>query len=211
MGKPGLRSGRNLFLRLGGRLPRPGWRLRLRGPGRWSIGLRDRGRGAGAKHDIKHAAPYLVALGGRRRWWWCAWLGHGASLVWYPSIAWSLSAARNRRLAEQHAAPASRRCCRPLAASTQEGGPAKVTRDNEPILASYAAASDPHGNLPPLYQNLTLPKGGNFHKRNVYTIRISSYLKRIAYAVERPRLLAVHWRAAAHFLYSKKSSSTFLM
>ena len=132
MGKPGLRSGRNLFLRLGGRLPRPGWRLRLRGPGRWSIGLRDRGRGVGAKHDIKHAAPYLVALGGRRRWWWwCAWLGHGASLVWYPSIAWSLSAARNRRLAEQHAAPASRRCCRPLAASTQEGGPAKVTRDNE--------------------------------------------------------------------------------
>ena len=148
MGKPGLRSGRNLFLRLGGRLPRPGWRLRLRGPGRWSIGLRDRGRGAGAKHHIKHAAPYLVALGGRRRWWWCAWLGHGASLVWYPSIAWSLSAARNRRLAEQHAALlASRRCCRPLAASTQEGGPAKVTRDNESLIAPYAGASHSPGKL----------------------------------------------------------------
>ena len=148
MGKPGLRSGRNLFLRLGGRLPRPGWRLRLRGPGRWSIGLRDRGRGAGAKHDIKHAAPYLVALGGRRRWWWCAWLGHGASLVWYPSIAWSLSAARNCRLAEQHAAPASRRCCRPLAASTQEGGPAKVTRDNDSLIAPYATASHLPGEPP---------------------------------------------------------------
>ena len=149
MGKPGLRSGRNLFLRLGGRLPRPGWRLRLRGPGRWSIGLRDRGRGAGAKHDIKHAAPYLVALGGRRRWWWCAWLGHGASLVWYPSIAWSLSAARNRRLAEQHAALlASRRCCRPLAASTQEGGPAKLTRDNESLIAPYPFSPHSTGWLP---------------------------------------------------------------
>ncbi len=147
MGKPGLRSGRNLFLRLGGRLPRPGWRLRLRGPGRF----RDRGRGAGAKHDIKHAAPYLVALGGRRRWWWCAWLGHGASLVWYPSIAWSLSAARNRRLAEQHAAPASRRCCRPLAASTQEGGPAKVTRDNESLLAPYPVPPHSRGSPPAVW------------------------------------------------------------
>ena len=90
MGKPGLRSGRNLFLRLGGRLSRPGWRLQLRGPGRWSIDLRDRGRGAGAKHDIKHAAPnwIFVALGGRRRWWcWCAWLRHGRVLGQLPSIA----------------------------------------------------------------------------------------------------------------------------
>ncbi len=90
MGKPVLRSGRNLFLRLGGRLSRPGWRLQLRGPGRWSIDLRDRGRGAGAKHDIKHAAPnwIFVTLGGRRRWWWCwcAWLRHGRVLGQVPSI-----------------------------------------------------------------------------------------------------------------------------